>query len=166
MEAVLRAHGVSKVRTVGDCLIAVAGLDLDRAEGADSELEDAAAEGAGPGAGAGAGAGAGTNAGAGAVAGAGTDERARSLRALNVALLVRVADDFHAAAARLSAELGHALSLRIGIDVGEVVVGALRAKGGLRSDLFGGAGAAAKDAEASASPRETRLTAAAKMALE
>ena len=78
---------------------------------------------------------------------------------------MRVADDFHAAAARLSVELGHALALRIGIDVGDVVVGALRAKGGLRSDLFGSAGASAKDAEAAASPRETRLAAAAEEAL-
>jgi class 3 adenylate cyclase len=139
MEAALRARGASKVRTVGDCFIAVAGLDLDRAEGAADEA----------------------TAGKGATSGAeDAAERSRA-RAQNVALLVRVADEFHAAAARLSAELGHALALRIGIDVGDVVVGALRAKGGLRSDLFGGASASAKDAEAAASPRQTRLTAAA-----
>ena len=133
------ARGASKVRTVGDCFIAVAGLDLDRAEGAADE------------------------AAAGKCAASGAeDAAARSrARAQNVALLVRVADESHAAAARLSAELGHALALRIGIDVGDVVVGALRAKGGLRSDLFGGASASAKDAEAAASPRQTRLTAAA-----
>jgi hypothetical protein len=79
---------------------------------------------------------------------------------------VKVADEFHAAAARLSVELGHSLALRIGIDVGDVVVGALCAKGGLRSDLFGAAGEAAKEAEAAASPRQTRLTSAAQDALQ
>ena len=145
MEATLRSFGASKVRTVGDCFIAVAGLDLNRADGTDDEgAADGTYEGAG--------------------AGACARPRA-STRARNVALLLDVAAAFHAAAARLSAELGHELALRIGIDVGDVVVGALRAKGGLRSDLFGAAGAAAKGAEVAAVPRETRLTAAARDAL-
>ena len=167
MEAALRALGASKVRTVGDCFIAVAGLDLDRAEGAEGGARwGADDEGEGEGAGEGDGEGAGEGAGKGAGAGVGAGARVRAgTRARNVALLVHVADEFHAAAARLSAELGHELALRIGISVGDVVVGALRAKGGLRSDLFGAASAEAKGAEAAASPRETRLTAAAQDAL-